>query len=146
METQPIVDSLNEHTLPFIEMLGGRVIAIDLEAQTCTFEFNVSQDFCHSVDIVQGGFVTAMLDAAMSHAVFALGEDIVNLSSLEITTRYLEATRSGKLIAIGKITKAAYKTAFLEGELRDTDGKLLATSQTVAKVIRKKVGCSTSSK
>jgi len=129
-------EALNEHTLPFIKMLGGTVLDIDREAMTCTFEFNVSTDFCHSGDIVQGGFVTAMMDAAMSHAIFGLGENIANVSSLEITTRYFEATRAGKLIATGKISKAAYKTAFLEAELHDTEGKLLATAQSVAKLVR----------
>ncbi len=136
MNAQAVVDHMNENTLPFVEMLGGRVTAIDPEDQSCTFEFNVSRDFCHSGDVVQGGFITAMLDAAMSHAVFGLGQDIVNVSSLEITTRYLEATRAGRLIAVGKVTKGAYKTAFLEGSLYDTDGKLLATTQSVAKLAR----------
>ena len=140
MNTQVIIDALNSHALPFIKMLGGRVTDVDVEQQSCTFEFNVSHDFCHSGDVVQGGFVTAMLDAAMSHAVVGLGTDIANVSSLEITTRYLEATRAGRLVAVGKITKAAYKTAFLEGSLYDGDGKLLATAQTVAKLARKKPG------
>ena len=136
MNTHTVLEHMNENILPFIQMLGGRVTAIDPEEQSCTFEFNVSHDFCHSGDIVQGGFVTAMLDAAMSHAVFGLGQDIVNVSSLEITTRYLEATRAGQLIAVGKVTKGAYKTAFLEGSLYDPEGKLLATTQSVAKLVR----------
>lgn len=136
MTRSTTVEALNDHALPFIKMLGGRVIDVDSREQSCTFEFNVSTEFCHSGDVVQGGFVTAMMDAAMSHALFGVGENIVNCSSLEITTRYLEATRAGKLIAIGKISKAAYKTAFLEATLHDSDGKLLATAQSVAKLVR----------
>ena len=142
MNTQAVLDTMNKNILPFIEMLGGRITAIDPDEQSCTFEFNVSHDFCHSGDVVQGGFITAMLDAAMSHAVFGLAQDIVNVSSLEITTRYLEATRAGRLIAVGKVTKGAYKTAFLEGSLYDTEGKLLATTQSVAKLVRGKSGYS----
>ena len=142
MTTQAVLDTMNENTLPFIKMLGGRITAIDAADQSCTFEFDVSHDFCHSGDIVQGGFITAMLDAAMSHAVFGLGQDIANVSSLEITTRYLEATRAGKLIAVGKVTKGAYKTAFLEGNLYDTEGKLLATTHSVAKLVRGEGGFS----
>ena len=49
-------------------MMGGVLVDFDVEEGSCTMEFNISHDFCHSVDIVQGGFVTAMLDASMSHA------------------------------------------------------------------------------
>lgn len=138
MDQQAIIERLNQNAPGFISMLGGKVIEIDREARSCTFEFNVSRDYCHSVDIVQGGFVTAMLDAAMSHAVFAVEENIVNVSSLEIATRYLEPTRAGRLRAVGKISKASYKTAFLDGALYDENGLLTATTHSVAKLIRGK--------
>jgi uncharacterized protein (TIGR00369 family) len=136
MSLQMTVDALNSQALPFITLLGGRVTGLDAEQKSCTFEFNVSRDFCHSGDVVQGGFVTAMLDAAMSHALLGLGSDIVNVSSLEITTRYLEASRAGRLIAVGRVIKATYKTAFLEGTLYDGEGTVMANSQSVAKLVR----------
>ena len=138
MNEQVDIDRLNQNAPGFITMLGGKVIAIDRDARSCTLDFQVSRDFCHSVDIVQGGFVTAMLDAAMSHAIFAIEENIVNVSSLEIATRYLEPTRAGHLRAVGKISKASYKTAFLDGALYDENGLLTATSHSVAKLIRGK--------
>jgi uncharacterized protein (TIGR00369 family) len=101
-------------------------------------EFDISRDFCHSGDVVQGGFITAMLDAAMTHAVFAAGDGVVNLSSLEIKTNYLETTRAGLLRAEGVVIKSGYKLAFLEGRLYDAQGVLTATSSTVAKLIRAK--------
>ena len=132
---------LNEHKPPFIEVLNGQIIAADSEAQSCTFEFRPTKDHCHSIDVVQGGFITVMLDAAMSHAVFAhLGpEGVVALSSLEVTTRYHAVTRGGKgpVYAKGWIRQATYKTAFMESELLDEDGKLLATAQSVAKISRR---------
>jgi acyl-coenzyme A thioesterase PaaI-like protein len=38
--------------------------------------------------------------------------------------------------AKGWIRQATYKTAFMESELVDEDGKLLATAQSVAKIAR----------
>ncbi|MAT92072.1 MAG: thioesterase [Halioglobus sp.] len=139
MNDEKILDGLNAHAPGFIGMLGGRVVALDRAAQSCTFEFDVSHDFCHSVDVIQGGFITAMLDAAMSHAVFAHIEGpIANVSSLEIKTSYLEPSRAGRLRAVGRVLKASYKTAFLEGQLYDADGLLTATSSSVAKLVRPK--------
>ena len=139
MTDPKILDALNDHAPGFIKLLGGQLVDIDIEGRSCTFEFDVSTDFCHSVNVVQGGFITAMLDAAMSHAVFAvLGEGIVNVSSLEIKTSYLEPTYAGKQHAVGHIVKAAYKTAFLEAQLYNADGLLTATASSVAKIVRAK--------
>lgn len=133
------LERLNTRMPPFMAVLGGELVELDHDASAAIFHFNIGKELCHSVDVVQGGFVTAMLDAAMSHAVFGIDDTVVGLSSLEISTRYLEVARAGFLVAMGKVTRMSYKTAFLEGELRDADGKLLATTHSVGKVIRKKV-------
>jgi uncharacterized protein (TIGR00369 family) len=119
-------------------MLGGRVTEADGVAGHCRIDYDVTEQFCHSGDIVQGGFITAMLDAAMSHAVFAHDDSVAALSSLEISTRYLEVTRAGRLYAQGRIVRLSYRTGFLEGSLHDEDGRLLATASTVAKIGRRK--------
>ena len=139
MNKQEVIDSLNAHKPKFIEMLGGSIKDIDRQSRTCTFEFDVSTDFCHSINVIQGGFVTAMLDAAMSHAVFAASEDnLKNVSSLEIKTSFLEPALAGHLTAVGKVMKSSYKTAFLEAQLFNKQGALIATASSVAKLVRAK--------
>ena len=133
---QQMIERFNARAPTFIKMLGGRLIAADPKSRSCTFEFDISRDFCHSVDVVQGGFVTAMLDAAMSHAAFTIGADVANVSSLEIKTNYLEPTRAGRVRAEGFILKSGYKLAFMEGRLYDAGGVLTATTSTVAKLVR----------
>ena len=137
MQKQEIIDRLNSHAPKFLGMMGGHIVAINAGERSCTFEFNISHDYCHSVDVVQGGFVTAMLDAAMTHAAFAIDPGVVNVSSLEIKTNYLEPTRAGRLRAVGFILKSGYKLAFMEGRLYDEQGQLTATTSTVAKLVRK---------
>ena len=136
------IERLNSNRPPFIELLNGRVIGSDSDEQSCTFEFRPTKDHCHSIDVVQGGFITVMLDAAMSHAVFAhlAEEGVVALSSYEVTTRYHAVTRGekGSVFARGWIRQATFKTVFLESELLDEDGNLLATAQSVAKIVRAK--------
>lgn len=66
-----IIDGLNDHAPEFIKLPVGRLVEIDQEQQTCTFEFNIGHHLCHSIDNVQGGFVTSMLDATMSHTASA---------------------------------------------------------------------------
>ena len=131
------LDRLNANLPPFMGLLNGKVVAVDLEAREATLHFDVGEQYCHSGDVVQGGFITTMLDAAMSHSVFAQDDTVINLSSLEISTRYLEVTRAGPLVAIGRIVRLSHKTAFLDGQLFDTHERLLATTQSVAKIFRK---------
>ena len=142
MTTSERITQLNENKPPFIELLDGSVVAVDEREQSCTFAFHPTKDHCHSIDVVQGGFITVMLDAAMSHAVFAhLGpEGVVALSSYEVTTRYHSVTRGGRgaVLARGWIRQATYKTVFLESELISETGELLATAQSVAKIVRSK--------
>lgn len=136
MDEKKLLAALNARRPAFIDLLGGKIVAADSATQSCTFEFDISTQFCHSVDVVQGGFITAMLDAAMSHSVFVSLDDITNVSSLEIKTSYLEPTRAGRLRAVGQIVKSSYKTAFLEGRLYNAEGTLTATSSSVAKLGR----------
>ena len=136
MTDQDLIDQFNAHAPEFINMLGGRIVAVDAPEKSCTIEFDISKDFCHSVDIVQGGFITVMLDAAMSHAAYTIGAEVTSVSSLEIKTSYLEPTRAGKLRAEGRILKSGYKLAFMEGRLYDANGLLTATTSTVAKLVR----------
>ena len=136
MNEQETLDRLNSRTAKFIAMLGGKMIAIDEAQQSCTFEFNITTDFCHSIDVVQGGFITAMLDAAMSHAVFSHIANVTGVSSLEIKTSYLEPTRAGQLRAVGSIVKSGYKIAFMEAQLYNDQDLLLATTSSVAKLTR----------
>ena len=137
MEEKQLLDRFRSHAAGFVDLLGGRFVAVNQAAMTCTMEFDISRDFCHSVDVVQGGFVTAMLDMTMTHAAFAMAEDIVNISSLEIKTTYLEPTRAGRLRVEGCVIKSGYKIAFMEGRMYDAAGLLTATGNSVAKVIRR---------
>jgi uncharacterized protein (TIGR00369 family) len=133
-----LVAFYNARLPTFLSLLGGRITAFDTAAQTCTFEFDIGTDYCHSVDIVQGGFVTAMLDAASTHALFgASGGNVTNVASLEIKTNYFEPTRAGRLRVLGRVVREGYRIAFMEGEVYDRDGTLTANASTVAKLTRK---------
>lgn len=128
---------LNEQKPVFLNFLGGKIIALDPEARTCTFEFCVPLDYCHSGNVVQGGFVTAMLDAAMAHAIFGIDSSITRLSSLEISTRYESATCGEQILTVtGRIRKVTRSIVFLDGEIRDEQGNLTATAQSTAKIAR----------
>lgn len=135
---QQRIETINKQAPKLIKLLGGELVDIDDDKKMSVFEFNISKDYCHSIDVVQGGFVTAMLDVAMSHSVITSDENVMGVSSLEIKTSYLEATRAGKLRVEGWLIKQSYKTAFMEGRIYNENNILTATGSSVAKLIRAK--------
>ncbi|MEM8498938.1 MAG: PaaI family thioesterase [Pseudomonadota bacterium] len=129
IETGPI-----EYT--FLKLLNGHIDTFDTHERSCTMSFDVSTDYCHSVDIVQGGYVTVMLDAVSTHAIVVADAEVTTVSSLEIKVTFLETTRAGKMVAVGKVQKLGRSIAFLTAELFNADGVLTATATTTAKVRR----------
>lgn len=139
---ESMIPALNARRPAFLEKLGGKVVSLDRDSGTCTMSFDISTDFCHSIDIIQGGFVTAMLDAAASHAAFALVDGVTALATLEIKVSFLEPSRAGVYRAVGIINRVGQSTAFLSGELYTEDGRLTAMATTTARLIRKKEAAS----
>jgi uncharacterized protein (TIGR00369 family) len=131
------IEHLNAMAPDFIKLLGGRIIELDMDSKRAIFTFTVPLDYCHSGDVVQGGFVTAMLDAAMSHALFGTDDTISDVASLDIAAQFIGVCRGKQPLRVtGRVKKAAFKTAFLEADIEDKTGTLVATAQSVAKLSR----------
>ncbi len=135
MDNEQILTALNNAPPPCMVSLGASILSVSTEDATAELSFDMPLAYCHSGDIVQGGFVTGMLDAAMTMAVFAAQGGVVNLPSLEIKVSFLAPSRAGKFIGKGRILRAGKSIVFLEGELFDEQGVLTATSSSTAKVI-----------
>jgi len=129
---------MNAHAPPALKTLGGSIASYDDPTQTMVINFQASEALCHSGDIVQGGFITGMLDATMSHAVIAAIRKPIILPTLEIKVSFLEIARVGELVASGTVLRLWKSVAFLEGQLKDPQGKLLATATSTARILNKK--------
>jgi uncharacterized protein (TIGR00369 family) len=103
-------------------------------------EYEAGLHMCHSGGVVQGGFVTGWIDAAMAHALIAaLGFEIVPMS-LELKVSFFAPTRPGRVIAEGWVERRGKTLAFMEGRLLDTAGKVLAkASSTLQLATRSRV-------
>lgn len=137
MSTEPTLELLNANPPAVIRTLRGRVASWTPERKELRMEFEIGPDFCHTVDIVQGGFVTAMLDASMAHAVIASEpQHTVHVSSIDINVSFLRVARAGRFATIGSIVKSGRTIAFLKAELYSDKGELLATATSSAHLSR----------
>lgn len=138
MNKQQQIAHANSHLPPCIQILNGRLIDFDSDIGSAELQFDISEQFCHSVNVVQGGNVTAMLDAAMSHAAFMQNPEVIGLPTLELKVSFLEPTLAGPATARGRVIKAGGSIVFLEGTLINGDGKVSATSTSTAKLVKRK--------
>ena len=119
----------------------GLVRVVSAEpAGRAAIEYRAVPAQCHSGGVVQGGFVSGWIDAAMAHAIMAqTGPDRVPMT-LELKVSFFAPARPGIVLAEAWVVKAGRSTAFVEGSLKDATGTLLAkASSTLTLVDRAKV-------
>jgi len=125
-----------QETPKFLEMLGSKGFEYDDEIGTSAMRFLISKDLTHSNGtIVQGGFITAMLDAAMAHLIILKRNGEVNPLSLNINVNFIAPGAPGEFVAKGEITKMGKSIAFTSGELYQGD-ILVATATATNKMIK----------
>lgn len=129
MTPEDTLARLNAGLPPVIRSLRGRATGWAPERRELRMAFEIGLEFCFGVDTVQGGFVTAMLDAAMAHAVIAAEpQHPVRVSSIDITVSFLRPARAGRFTAVGSIVKSGRTIGFLKAELLDAKDELVATA------------------
>ena len=129
---------VSENRNDLMELLGGgTLVEYSDQAQKAVMQFDARREFCHSDGkVVQGGFVTAWMDAAMAHALRHASHGEYSAVTLELKVTFVSPTGPGRVIAKGWVVSMGRTVAFLEGQLFDGSGKLLATSSSTAKLAR----------
>jgi uncharacterized protein (TIGR00369 family) len=81
---------------------------------------------------VQGGFVAAMLDDTMGPALVSMSGGTLMPRSIDLNVSFIRPVKPGRVIGRGRVVKAGRSVAFLEGELFDEQGMLLARATSSA--------------
>ncbi|MBV8971294.1 MAG: PaaI family thioesterase [Sphingomonadaceae bacterium] len=128
-----LAERINRRVPPTSALLGMSVVAVDQAAGTVRLRFEPKAEFANPMGNVQGGFVVAMLDdAAALAAVVKAGQRIV-VPTIELKTSFFGVARIGApLFAEGRCVKLGQRIAFMEADLRDDAGTLLARLSTTA--------------
>ena len=79
--------------------------------------------------VVQGGLVTALLDAAMGGACWSVMDDDQAFLTADLRVEFLRATRVGTVTATGTVVRRTRRVVFCEAQMHDADGLLLAASR-----------------
>ena len=118
----------------YVELLGMRPLLT--EPGHMRWEFRASEFMLNPAGLVQGGFVTAMLDETMGTAAMAQLGAGHTIPTLELKVSFLRPTQPGRLVCDGRVIQMGKSVAFLEAKLTDDDGNLVATATATARVVR----------
>jgi uncharacterized protein (TIGR00369 family) len=121
---------------PAAELLGFRLIAIDPDEGTIEVSFTATDQFLNPAGTVQGGFLAAMLDDTLGPALVATLGDGEWAPTTDLHVQFLRPASPGELRGHGRIVRRGRDVAFMAGELRDTDGELVATATATAAIRR----------
>ena len=135
MNDQEILERFKSNTAPCIDTLGMKVLSFCSEPPSIEVEFEAKYEFTHSEgQVVQGGFVTGMLDAPMAHLLMGLFDFRVSPMTLDINVSFLAPSRTGKLNCTAEVIQLGKSTAFMASKLFQ-DNSLVATSTSTVKLI-----------
>lgn len=104
----------------------------DWQPGSTVIEWTAPEDYCFPTadgPVVQGGLVTALLDAAMGGACWTvLDHDQVFLTA-DLRVEFLRTSRPGLLRATGNVVRRTRRVVYCAGDLHDSSGTLLASSR-----------------
>lgn len=115
------------------QTLGFELLAVRQADREVEVGFTARADLlCNPMGQIQGGYVCAMLDEAMSVAGMITSGMTHVAPTLEMKTSFLRPAMPGGLRAVGRVVKWGRTVCFTEGELYDAEGRLLAKASGTA--------------
>lgn len=131
-----LVARFNASRPPAIHTLGGEVVEADAESGIVAMRFKIGANFCHSGNIVQGGFITGMLDTSMAHAALAKSHFHAAVPTLEVKVSFFAPGHPGIFVSRGKVVHWGRSIGFCEAELTDEAGKIVARATATCRIAR----------
>jgi uncharacterized protein (TIGR00369 family) len=117
---------------PSARHLNFELIDFSVDGGWAEVAFTPRPEFANPQGTVQGGFVCAMLDDAMSLTASISQRFDILVPTLQISVSYLRPTPMARVIGRGEVLRMGSATAHLQGSLRLGDGTLLATATSAA--------------
>tara|TARA_B100001057_G_C22528574_1_gene824853 strand:- start:103 stop:522 length:420 start_codon:yes stop_codon:yes gene_type:complete len=127
-----ILKNLREGSAPCTDTLGAKIRSFSSSPPEIEMEFKAIHAFTHSDGkVVQGGFVTGMLDAPMAHLLMGILDFKVIPMTLDLNVSFLAPSQQGKLIAVAQVLQLGKSTAFMMSKLYQKKTLVASATSTV---------------
>lgn len=113
-------------TPPCATLLSLDILEVDRENGSVKIAFMAKPEFCNASGNVQGGFLAAMLDDCMGPAILIATNAEMFPSTIDLNVHFLAPAKPGQLIGKGRIVKIGKTIGFVEADLEDASGNLIA--------------------
>ena len=124
---------MNRFVPPTSAILGQEILEIDSAAGRVKMKFQPIDACRNPMGNIQGGIVVAMLDDAAAFAAIVKSGRRIGIPTIELKTSFFAPARAGvPLYAEGRCLKLGKRVAFMEADLFDEAGTLLARLTTSA--------------
>src|ERR1700730_642373 len=110
---------------PPIGRLLGFVLKV-IEPGRAVFEMEADERHHNPMGTLHGGFYCDLADAAMGYAYAATLAEGESFTTVELKINFLRAVRKATLTAEAKVVKAGSTLGYVECEVKDQTGKLVA--------------------
>lgn len=117
---------------PSAQLMGSQFQSWDAENGEVTFTYDPPPSFASPRGAVQGGLIAGFLDEVMGAALLAHSDNAALPLNLDMNVTFVRLVPLDRITAKGRVVKAGRKVAFLEGELFDKEGRLLARATSTA--------------
>ncbi|MDR3513797.1 MAG: PaaI family thioesterase [Caulobacteraceae bacterium] len=124
-----IMRGLRDGTIPappIARLIGFEVIKA--EPGEIVMQLNPHEGLENPMGLLHGGAAATVLDTAMGAAAHTLAPGGQAVVTLDLTITYLRPlnARSGPIRVTGRVINMGGRTAYVEGDARDGEGKLVA--------------------
>jgi uncharacterized protein (TIGR00369 family) len=120
---------------PCAATLGWSLLNADEENGAVEIAFEGRSAFCNPAGNIQGGFLAAMLDDTLGPTVLVRTKGACYCATIDLNISFLAPAKPGRLVGHGRIVQLGKTVAFLEGELRDGHGAVVARATASARVV-----------
>jgi uncharacterized protein (TIGR00369 family) len=124
-----------ELTPPPIARLLGFVVK-SIEPGHAVFEMEVDERHHNPLGTLHGGIYCDLADAAMGFAYAATLGEGETFTTVELKINFLRAVRKAKLTAEARVVKAGKTLGYVECDVRDQTGKLVARAASTCMKLR----------
>jgi uncharacterized protein (TIGR00369 family) len=133
MNDAELLDRMRRFVPPTADLLGQELLEIDSAAGVVKMKFQPRAECCNPMGNVQGGIVVAMLDDAAAFAAIVKSGERIAIPTIELKTSFFAPVRANTPVyATGRCLKLGKRIAFMEADLTDAAGTLLARLTTSA--------------
>jgi uncharacterized protein (TIGR00369 family) len=119
---------------PIARLLG--FVLKSIEPGQAVFEMEVDERHHNPMGTLHGGVYCDLADAAMGYAYAATLGEGETFTTVELKINFLRAVRQGKLTAEARVVKAGSALGYVECDVTDQAGKLVARAASTCMKLR----------